>query len=146
MCIYLAPTNIIYSLPASRCCCVIWASAAIAAAWFISKRISSKDVNLMAFIAHVATVYGVPSPCDHSCMVCVTLSFSLSFSFSLFLSLSLSRSLSLSLSLSFSLSLCFSLSLFLSLSLSVSLPLSLFLSIFLSHVPVLLVVSIMSTT
>ena len=58
-------TSIIYSSPEPRCCCVVWPSATNAAAWhrhrMIIVPISAKGVNHIAY----------PSPCVHSCMVCV---------------------------------------------------------------------------
>ena len=65
LCIYLAPSSIIYSSPGPHCCCVVWASATHAATWLRHR------MNC-TFLLERREPNGVPSPCGHSCMVCAT--------------------------------------------------------------------------
>ena len=58
--------SIIYSSLGSRCCCVIWTSATIAAAWL------RHGTDYCAFLLERREPDGVPRPCGHSCMACAT--------------------------------------------------------------------------
>ena len=69
-------TSIIYSSPGPRCCCVVWASATIAAAWLRHR------TDYCSFLLERREQHGVPSPCGHSCMVYVTVCLTVMPSFS----------------------------------------------------------------
>ena len=47
-------------------CCAMWASANIATAWLIHR------IDVCSFLPERREPHGVPSPYDHSCIVCVT--------------------------------------------------------------------------
>ena len=66
----------IYSSPGHRCCCFVWASATIAAAWLRHR------TDYCAFLLQRREPHGVPSPRCHSFMACATICLTVIPSFS----------------------------------------------------------------
>ena len=60
--IYLALTSIIYSSPGHSCCCVVWVSAAIAAAWLRHR------TDYCAFFLGRFEPHRLSGSCGHSCV------------------------------------------------------------------------------
>ena len=65
-----------YSSPGPRCCCVVWASATTAAYWLRHR------TDYCACFLERREPHGVPSSCDHSCMVCANVCLTVMPSFS----------------------------------------------------------------
>ena len=69
LCIYLGPYEYYVLLTGPHyCCCVVWASAAIAAVWLRHR------TDYCTFLLRRRKPHGVPSPCSHGFMVCCCLS------------------------------------------------------------------------
>ena len=63
---YLVPYEYYILLCGTRCRCVVWTSATIAAAWL------TQSSDYCAFLIERREPHGVPSPCGYSCTVCAT--------------------------------------------------------------------------
>ena len=59
-----------------RCCCVMWASASIEAAWLLHR------TYYCVFLLHRRETHSVASPCGHRCMACSTVCLTVMLSFS----------------------------------------------------------------